>query len=93
MNKKRKCSRKAVYLPIANFVLEAFAAFLELYKEGALIVLTLLQAIIRPEQWKTRTSEKWWWIPDDKRYLGYNILFLPDITGREPLEILLLLAS
>lgn len=68
-------------------MLEAFRRFLEEYGEGALVVLTLLETINHPEQWLALATFS------DDIYLLYNTLFLPDVIGREPLEILQILEA
>lgn len=67
-------------------LLNAFQNFLERLWEGALVVYILLQTTHKWFSYKIHSKLK-----DDMQYPGYNMLYLPTIEYREPLEIALTL--
>jgi formylglycine-generating enzyme required for sulfatase activity len=69
-------------------LLDSFKEFLNQYKDKAIMVLVLISSVFNPLYWVHFDNYP---SGEDKWSPKYNMLYLPTLVNREPLEILLLL--
>jgi hypothetical protein len=69
-------------------VLDGFAQFLKQYGEGAIVTLILLMTLREPRKWRRSDKLHSRWVV----YLSgqYNMLYMPTLVNREPLDLLFL---